>query len=263
MSAAFVRLVLLAVLALGAGTTLLWQRERHRALLTERDRLVAVQREQARLQERNARLAAAQLDADELARLREQRARLDDTRRRRAQLERTLAATEGRPLPPAPPEPPPPQPPISGPRVAAADWQFAGNASPLATFQSAVWSATRGEVEQLAPLLAFEPAARRGLDATFAALSDETRAHYGSPERLAATLLAAQVPQDLAAFGQVDALQTNQGDVALILRLERDHASDGQDSTFLFRHSDSGWRLVVPDRIMAGLARALADPGKP
>lgn len=263
MSAAFARVVLLVALALGATTTLLWQRERHRSQLAERDRLIAVQREQARLRERSDRRPAPPVSPDEPAHLRQQAARLDEARREHALLERALAVAEGRPLPPAPPETPQPQPPLTGPRVAAAEWQFAGNASPLATFQSAVWSATRGETEQLVPLLAFDPAARKGLEATFAALSEETRAQYGSPEQLAATLLAAQVPHDLAAFGQVDELQTNPGDVALVLRLEREHTSRSQNSTFLFRRSDAGWRLVVPDRIVAGLARALHAPGKP
>lgn len=240
-----------------------WQHRAGCELRDKRDHLLKVTRERTRLLADQRRLAASQVSAEELARLRARQEELAKARESVLALRRALTGAKGQPLrqtakasPPARGAEPPP---LSGPRLPADEWKFAGAASPRQTFESVVWSALHGEAEQLASLLAFEKADQASLARGFAGLSAEEQAAYGSAEQLAATLLAVQVPADLSAIGTVGELTTTSGDQAVVIRLERSGGDTDKDATFVFRRDAAGqWRLVVPTSVVAELASALS-----
>jgi hypothetical protein len=262
MRAVVFRITLLLCLAGGVTGTLVVQRNARNRLLDERSLLLAAQREQARLLEDNRRLAGAQVPPEELARLRDERANLDRLRGEIETLKHQPVGATPAARPPVAatpkPVPAPPSTPLSGPRIPASEWKFTGVVDPAATFQSMVWAATQGETDQLASLLTFNAQDRARLEAIFARMSGESRAQYGSPEKLAANLLAVQVPRDIGSFGIVADLPVTPVETAVVMRLERGKGAMNKDATFIFRHENNGWRVVVPTEIVAGFERALS-----
>lgn len=234
----------LACLALLVGTTLVHQHRQHHAIAQEHARLTARQNRQRQLAADIAQLTAQRLPTAELARL---------------HALATAATPASSPPPASTPRAPSAADAAPG-RRAAADWRDAGSATPAATFETFVLAATEGDIDRLATLIAFEPVARAGLEATFAGLSAETRANYGTPEKLVATLLAVQVPRQLAAFTAGPQLRANNGDLAVILHLETTGTSGSRSPTFTFRPAPGCWRLLVPNHVLQGLANALAVP---
>lgn len=240
------------------GVQGMWQHSRAVALRAERDRLIARQLARSRAMP----VARSSADEDELARLRRQQEEWLRAREDLAKLERALASAKGEAGAPAPnPRAVESEwPPLRGPMVKSAAWRDAGSASPEAALESFVWAATRGDTERLGALLAIDAAGRKELAAAFAQLSEEARASYGSPEAMLATLIAVQVPQDLSAFGPVNALALSNGDVALRTRTERGGAM-ARDAVLTFRLVDGSWRLVVPRAIAAGAVAAALKTG--
>jgi hypothetical protein len=70
-------------------------------------------------------------------------------------------------------------------------FQNKGQATPAAAFQTFVWAAMKGEDATLAGMIALDHAAREKGTAVVAALPEETRTKYPTPEKLAALFFAA------------------------------------------------------------------------
>src|SRR4051812_41945177 len=66
----------------------------------------------------------------------------------------------------------------------ASAWTNAGKATPATAIETVLWAAAGGDVEAVADTIALSPTARQKADALWAQLSDETRAKYGTPEKL-------------------------------------------------------------------------------
>jgi hypothetical protein len=147
--------------------------------------------------------------------------------------------------------------------VAASDWRFAGQGTPKAAFESTLWAATHQDVDRLAGLLCFDTKTRADADAFFAQLPEETRAQYGTPEKIAATMLAATLPDNLSAMGALlDSANATTGDNAkLLMQVQR---SDGtqKDSFFDFQRGPEGWQLVVPSDVLAAYQKLLTKSAK-
>lgn len=119
-------------------------------------------------------------------------------------------------------------------------FQNKGQATPMAAFQTFVWAAMKGEDATLAGMIAMDTAAREKGMAVVAALPEETRVKYPTPEKLAALFFAA------ALTGQPSAQVL---DVSF---------PDGQHATVQVRGltdkvqkipmqlGPQGWQIVVP-----------------
>jgi hypothetical protein len=143
--------------------------------------------------------------------------------------------------------------------VPIGSWKPSGNASPDAAFESVLWAATRGEVDRLAALIAFDPPSRAAADALFQGLSDADRAQYGTPERVVATMLAGSLPANLSAMEKLNG--SGSADYAsLWMKLQR---SDGtfKETDFQFQREADGWRLLVPAGVVNAYAKSLASSG--
>jgi len=245
-------LVLIGVLAACA----LVLRQRNLALHLELARMQEQERLQSRLRAEHERLSALQVSSGEWQRLLDLHHEAMATGQAISALKMTLAQRKG--LTPTAESVPLHENklPLTGPRRTADEWVFAGTSSPLATFESFVWSATRGEPDKMASLLTFAAEDRARLETLYAGLSEAERNQYGSPEKLAATLIAVQVPQDLSVFGVVADLKTNTGEVAIDVRLQQGQAAE-RDLSFQFRQTNGAWQLIVPASVVSNFSRAL------
>jgi hypothetical protein len=198
----------------------------------------------ASLQSENRELVARQVSAEELERLR-----------------RTMSEIEGKKFQGGGRTSPPPSAVVHPDMIPATDWKFAGRTTPKATFESVLWTATHQDVDHLAALLAFDSKTREKADAFFAQLPDETRAQYGSPEKIAATMLAATLPDNLSAMGSLLGADNDpSGDTArLLMQVQR---SDGakRDTFFEFHRNAEGWQLLVPPDVLSSYQRQLTNP---
>jgi hypothetical protein len=147
--------------------------------------------------------------------------------------------------------------------IPATEWKFAGRETPRATFESALWAATHQEVDQLAALLCFDAKTQAEADAFFAQLPEETRAQYGSPAKIVATLVAATLPDNLSGMGVLSdsANSTKEDNASLLMQIQRSDGSK-KDSFFAFQRAPDGWQLVVPPEVLASYQRKLTRPAK-
>jgi hypothetical protein len=141
----------------------------------------------------------------------------------------------------------------------ASEWRFCGQASPADAVESVLWSARSGDVDHLASLITFEPGARQRAEEMFAGLTEEARAQYGSPEKIIATMAAAQIPTDYSAMAALSQTEPSPDSALLSLRLE-DGTGVQRDLTLKFQRYEDGWSLDVPaavvDRFAAQLDRS-------
>lgn len=136
------------------------------------------------------------------------------------------------------------------------DWAQAGQGTPAEAMERFLWEARSGNVDGLAGLITFEAGARAHAAAAFAQLPADVQSKYGSPEKVIATYIAAQIP-DYAAMAPVESSNPDPTDAILDLRLE-DASGDQRDFTLLLqRASDDRWRLAVPTNAVATYIGAL------
>jgi hypothetical protein len=234
---------LLSVIAtLGVGAV-----EGHRSKARVHDLALATrQRDRLRrVQDENRRLREQELTAEERDRLQAMHDEAEALRARINALKASLQASGGNGT--------------LGPTLSA-DWVYAGRATPRASFESVLWTASRGDVDQLASLLDFDGEARGAAEAIFGNLPPDSRSEYPSAQKVVATLLSASFPKDASAMTPVGA-RVDGHDALLSFRV--DHA-DGTSRTnvYHFRQETDGWRLLVPASVMADYEKMLAGDGR-
>lgn len=204
--------------------------------------------ELATLRDDQANLVAQQVSAEELARLRADEAEAARLRSAMAAL-RAEVATPSTPAADANQTPPQPFPP---------PWSNAGRETPDATFCTGVWAALQGETAALADLITFDAESRPKLEAMFALLPENVRAEYGTAEKVFATLLAARVPQDLAAAAPISRKEL--GPDEMLLRMEMKYGNGGtKTANFHFTRASEGWRIVVPAKVVEDYQHMLSS----
>jgi hypothetical protein len=138
----------------------------------------------------------------------------------------------------------------------ARDWRNAGRASPRAAFESVLWAASRGDVDQLAGLLSFTPEVRVQAEALYAQLPLASQQVFGSPQKVVATLLAGSFPKDATGLMLLGGEQSEQNAI-LVMQVEH---SGGPSKTagYELQHAPDGWQLMVPSSVMASFQKTLA-----
>lgn len=145
----------------------------------------------------------------------------------------------------------------SGPTTQPVDaWIYAGRATPQTTIESVLWSASRGEIERLATLIAFSPVITARAYALFSQLPESAQQEFGTPQRVIATLLAGGFPESASAMTTLGISQSG-GSAAMTVRVDR---SDGQARTSLLQlqQGPDGWQLLVPSNVMKNYEETLA-----
>jgi hypothetical protein len=201
-----------------------------------------------RLQDENRHLRAAQLSDEERKSLEINRAEARRLRARLIELGSAESAAE----------------PVEGggPReLQARDWTYAGRANPKAVIESVLWAASRSDVERLSGLLGFAPEVRAKMEAMFSQLPAASREEYGSPEKVVATLLAANFPKDASSMTLLEDHLWGE-DAAVSVTVGH---SEGNPRTNLYRfhRADDGWQLMVPASVASGYARILTGEKQP
>jgi hypothetical protein len=237
------RLIWFAPLAAAVAIAILISQGRLKASL-QLPRLGYERREQLELvglQDENRRLESAQLSDAERRRLEERHAEADALRARLSELQQKTAqdAENGR-----------------SPAILAKDWAYSGRSNPKAAIESVLWSASHGDIERLAELVAFSPETKTLADEFFSRLPAASQQEYGNPEKIVATLLAGSFPKDPESMQVIVARQYGDQDASVVMAVA--HA-DGVTRTNLFRlhNAPGGWQLLIPTTVMQGYEKTL------
>lgn len=244
----------LALLVLGVAAGLGWQRWSGALLREEAEALRAQNAELTRLRAEHQRLVAQQVPPEQVAALREDRAAL-------VRLDREVEAlrVQAEKKPTAPPAPavskltPLAPPAITDGPLPASEWKNAGQATPVATLETALWAAGGGNMEALAQTILLEGAARTKAEALFATLPPADQAKYGSPAQLVALLTAKDVPLGTAKINELKPRNDEEkaawrGDAKVTATLTD---ANGRSPKFIWltaRNDGGTWRLVVPEK---------------
>jgi hypothetical protein len=240
-----------AVLALGIPALMIAviifavirREEATRRLRAELAALVRQRTDLTELRQENRDLAMKQISVEELARLRREHAEMERLRREIDGLKHHqssgLSPTAG----------------DNGTMVPAVDWKSAGKETPKTAFESVLWAATHQDIDSLASLLSFSAKTRAAADEFFAQLPDSVRTQYGSPEKIAATMLAANMPSGLSAMSELSE-NAKPDDATLLMGIQRSDGSE-KETFFQFHRGADGWQLIVPASVMEGYGQQL------
>ena len=148
--------------------------------------------------------------------------------------------------------------PADAPEPLPGAYRNAGNATPAATIQTVAWACDEANAEALAPLLAFDLAARERASSIFEALPPDVRAQWASPEDMATSIYISSVMLLPFPSPAILALAEPQSHENGKVRLSLPGTSkDG----YIFESSPEGWKLVITD-VMLAQAHAI-NQGKP
>lgn len=229
---------------------------------------------------------AARQENTELDSLRQERARLQRVVHEGEHLEqRPLGADGGRAKsePPARNEPAHRGPATNlevGEWLSPRDWENRGQATPIATVETALWAAAGGDVARLRSMLLLDDEVRSKADAILAQLPDASRATYTSAEQLIAAFTAKSIPlgdaqlvwkHQPAADEAIACVFVRNTDVNAALPTEVPRAQAASENlppmaapnaktsaTYLsLRRNDGAWRLVVPTSAVDKIASEL------
>lgn len=239
-------LVPLAFLAVVVGA--LWQvRSEASSLRVDLAQAAKLKAERERLSAELAKQAAMQPPADELARLRIDH---EATRRLRAEIE-SLKGSSVKPAPAPSRAAAEPHATFADTRLAkAAEWKNVGRATPIASFETALWAAASGEVDTLTQGMVLDASARGELEALWAELPAEARGQYGSPERLLAALTLKDIPLGSAQVFNTEVLKPGthpfEGEVARVVAALVTAENKRTTHMLHLQHAGEEWKLLVP-----------------
>jgi hypothetical protein len=194
------------------------------------------------LSERNQALARSALGAQELDRLRAEQ----------SEVEALLAEIKARKTAEKEPSPQP-----GFKRTLVAECVYAGRATPEASFESVLWAASHGNVDQLAELIDLEGKVRASAQELFDNLPPSSRQEYANPRKVVATLLAASFPKDAVAASAVDERKSD-GDAFLSVQVEHSEGN-ARTNVYHLQKQDDGWHLLIPEGVMADFEKMLVD----
>lgn len=212
------------IVALGAGYLVVNHQHQVRDLRQEIESLTA----------RNAAILS---DARKLAEARQENARLQQLLRESTSQSRPSAA---------PPASPPNQTGVTAelaPGKSRANWQNLGQASPTEAYETLMWACDRGDLETLVNGFDLTAAQLAQAETVFHKLTEETRAKYGSPEKMMALLFASGTPEG---FEPVATKSASADETTLLVRVFNARG-EKNEIELSFHRSPTGWRASIPD----------------
>ena len=144
--------------------------------------------------------------------------------------------------------------------VPVTELKNAGKATPESAVETVIWAAAAGDVDSLAGAISFNASARAKADAWFASLSEATQRQYGSPEKVAALMIA----KDAAALSSMQVIgqrELSANEVGVRIRVADDQGRT-KDDNWLMHRSSAGWQLMLPEGAIEKFARQLRPGGK-
>jgi hypothetical protein len=251
-------LVGISLLAAVGLAGLAWQRQTNAGLRRELAQRQAAAREQARLEDENRRLRSHVMPPEQQAVREQERAtlaglanELEIVRRRAAAKPRVAARPESAPAP---------RPSLREVNVSAAEWTNAGDKSPLAALETALWAAAHGEIGTLTELMSISEPTRAQAAAVLARLPEAARGELASPEHLVAMLTAGAVPLGSA---HVSAQFDDAPETARLVLQLTDLNGRPRERVIGLHATPAGWRLTVPEAEIRKYFATLQTPAGP
>jgi hypothetical protein len=236
------------VLGTAIGFGIWWQAKADVRLSEERSRIAEQSLEIARLKSLIARNHANAGSAAELQKL---NGAATEANALRSRIEK-LKEAQSQPLPSA----------SNALKKKEERWRNLGQGTARDALHSVIWSATVGETDSLATLLAFDADSRVAADELFASIPPESRALFPSADILIATFIAGRLPTNFFEAQIIDQIEEGADMTKAKVRLKRSTRSDDppRDVTFRFQRSGADWRLLVPKSVIAEFQRSLNGP---
>lgn len=245
-------LTLLGVLIAGGWA---WQQRMTTALRDELARRKRADTEDKNLEAEHAGLLARQVRPEELARRRAEREAWTTLAGEIATLRGRLEAKKPAVL--ASPSPVQARS-LKEASLTVGEWRNVGQKNPAAAFETVLWAAASGEVQELAAGLELDASTRDAAAVIFNRLPPALQREVGTPEQLVALLTARDVPLGSAwILGQFD---MRPDETRLVAQLA-DPEGKKRDLLFTLREREGRWRLVVPSQVMTKYTAFLQ--GKP
>jgi len=130
--------------------------------------------------------------------------------------------------------------------VPVTDWKNAGRGTPAAAIETVLYGAVGGDVDLVAGSIEFLPSAREKAQALFDRLPDAAKAQYGSPEKLAALMLAKDADK-VSGMQVLGTREMNSPDtVGMRLRVGND-LGQTKEQSLLLHNSSTGWKVLLTD----------------
>jgi hypothetical protein len=145
-----------------------------------------------------------------------------------------------------------------GRRSLASEWRDAGDGTPQATIETALWAGAGGDFDRLAALIMFiNIATRRAASDMLLHLPAAERERFSSPERLLAFLTVKDMPT-----GWVDVRQFTMHDgwpwpAAQMQFWAWSPGADIRNANLLVGRFEGRWKLIVSEAVIAKYAAAL------
>ena len=247
----------LAGLIVAVVVVLGWQRRTTERLRNQITTQRTAAGEWAQLNAEHQRLSAAQVMPEELEKLEVDRHAVTalwseiENMKRRAE---GVASINKTPVPPKMPQ-------LSmknGP-IAALLWKNAGQATPEAVFETALWAGAGGNVESLAGLLFFDADSQARAKTIFAKLPATMQQELATPERLIALLVARDVPLGSAEILTQITPVDPAADTKLHVKLT-DPEGKSKEAYLSLQRQDGAWHFVVPPKAVERYATLLQTP---
>jgi hypothetical protein len=149
-------------------------------------------------------------------------------------------------------------PPAASPTRRVTDFVNAGRATPRATLETNYWAKTHLDLATLASSFEFDDAGKLRADIGFALLSEDMQRQFGTPEHLAAAMMADRPGPSAIAI--LDEMARGPDDADLKIRGVNPDGTAAEETLHYHRGAD-GWRVVIPATAVDGAVNLIIkDP---
>lgn len=211
-----------------------------------------------------------QREVAELRRQNEERiATRAEQERKRAAASSLPVLAESRPAPTMPPAPAParadepatPSAPLTA-MLRVEELTNRGRANPVDALQTLIWAAIKGDDDEFAASLVFGDGAREMAEVWRATLPAESQARFATLEKLPGLFLTEEIVRKAAGLQIMQVVEDGSGKMVVHARTST-LAGGLNVSKFPLEQTATGWRLTVPDKMIAGMQKAPApQPGQ-
>lgn len=136
-------------------------------------------------------------------------------------------------------------------------FQNVGQSTPSAAFQTFVWATLKGEDEKLAKMITFTEAERKKAESVVAALPEEARQKYPTPEKLAVLFLAVKLTEIPSAEVADVSFQDSQHATVDVRGISE------KTEKIQTQLGAQGWQIVVSAGIAERVGRLVSDGTPP
>jgi len=146
---------------------------------------------------------------------------------------------------------------------AIASFQNIGFATPQAAIETEIWARVHADIDLLAKCTGFTPEGRHAAQEIIDKMSPDMRNEYGTPERMAAMLGAANI-EHFAGAEVASETAASPSAVNLNIQLQRSQDPSASPSSLVatvdwqYQQTNDGWQRIIPTTLVTGWAKYFA-----